>query len=726
MAAVAATLLAETRRRPGRLLLTGLAITVATVFAAGTFLLGETLRAYLAATVVTTPATTAAVVLPERMHEDTRGADLVARVAAVDGGAGAVGVWAAFPTVSGAGSATTWRLASDPMDGPLTRLSGPPSQGRLPTGPDEVAVGETTAARTGLTPGRTVTVDAGDAAPRTVTVTGVVPQSDSGLNTLVATPDTVAGLGGSLDQVDVAAAPGADAAALSGRIAAALGVPDAVRTGTQQRAAEVEDSSDSVTAVLVGVGVFAGLAVVAGAVVVASTFRIVLTQRRMQMALLRCVGARRGQVVRAVLVEAVVTGLVAGVLGLGVALLAGYGLLAAMRASGAQGVPDLVVWWPGLAGVLLVAVVSTVLAGLAPALAAARIPPVAALGVADAADAGAPRAGRRIAVAVVLAAVAGALAGVALAMPGDGSLALVVVAVSGMVAFAALAVVGPVLVRGLVAVAGRPIAAFGGAAARLAVANAAQVPRRTAATISVLALGVGLTSALLVGIQTTRAGAERNIAEQFPADVVVSAADAGSAASLAARLTADPRLAVRAGGPTVFVNPAPGVSEDVARTAVEQGVGGTQGLLVQYAGDARAQLDSVLGTAQLIGFGLVGMTALVAVVGVGVTLMLSVTERTRETGLLRAVGLSRRGVRSMVAWEAALSGAGAAVIGAVIGSVYGALGARVLDLVDGPPALPFPSLAALAVGVVVVAALAATVPAVRAGRVPPIRALQEA
>jgi putative ABC transport system permease protein len=113
------------------------------------------------------------------------------------------------------------------------------------------------------------------------------------------------------------------------------------------------------------------------------------------------------------------------------------------------------------------------------------------------------------------------------------------------------------------------------------------------------------------------------------------------------------------------------------------------------------------------------MTALVAVVGVGGTLMLSVTERTRETGLLRAVGLSRRGVRAMVAWEAALSGAGAAVIGAAVGSAYGALGAGVLGIVEGPPTLPFPSLAVLVVGVVVVAALAATVPAIRAGRVPP-------
>jgi putative ABC transport system permease protein len=136
-------------------------------------------------------------------------------------------------------------------------------------------------------------------------------------------------------------------------------------------------------------------------------------------------------------------------------------------------------------------------------------------------------------------------------------------------------------------------------------------------------------------------------------------------------------------------------------------------------------VEKTLGIAQLIGLGLVGMTALVAVVGVGVTLTLSVTERTRETGLLRAVGLSRHGVRSMVAWEAALSGAGAAVVGAVLGAVYGALGMQVLGFARGL-SLPFLTLTGLVVGVVAVAALAAMAPAVRAGRVPPIRALQEA
>jgi putative ABC transport system permease protein len=261
-----------------------------------------------------------------------------------------------------------------------------------------------------------------------------------------------------------------------------------VRTGAEQRERDLEETSATVTGVLVGIGVFAGLAVVAAAVVVASTFRIVLTQRRTQLALLRCVGARRGQVIRAVLAEAVVTGLVTGVLGVGIAVLAGYGVLAAVASSGGVDVPELVLWWPGLAGVLLVAVLATVLAAVGPALAAARIPPVAALGSAGAGDAGTPRTGGRILFAGLLAAVA---LGLAVLAPDDGApaFAMIAVAGSGMVAFAALVALGPVLVRGLGATIGRAIAAVGRGPGRLATANASQVPRRTAATISVLALG---------------------------------------------------------------------------------------------------------------------------------------------------------------------------------------------------------------------------------------------
>ena len=109
----------------------------------------------------------------------------------------------------------------------------------------------------------------------------------------------------------------------------------------------------------------------------------------------------------------------------------------------------------------------------------------------------------------------------------------------------------------------------------------------------------------------------------------------------------------------------------------------------------------------MIGLGLVGMTMLVAVFGVGVTLMLSVTERLRETGLLRAVGLSRPGVWSMVALEAGLSGTGAAVLGVVIGAVYGELAVTALELDSASASVPFLQLAGLVVAVVLVAMLAA-------------------
>ncbi|OLT13351.1 hypothetical protein BJF78_03030 [Pseudonocardia sp. CNS-139] len=108
------------------------------------------------------------------------------------------------------------------------------------------------------------------------------------------------------------------------------------------------------------------------------------------------------------------------------------------------------------------------------------------------------------------------------------------------------------------------------------------------------------------------------------------------------------------------------------------------------------------------------------------TLTLSVTERVRETGLLRALGLSRGGVRAMVAWEAALGGIGAAVVGTAIGAGYGMLGVQVLGVGPSGPVVPFVQLGALVVGVVGVAVLAATAPAARAGRVTPMRALQEA
>lgn len=319
--------------------------------------------------------------------------------------------------------------------------------------------------------------------------------------------------------------------------------------------------------------------------------------------------------------------------------------------------------------------------------------------------------------------VAAGLAVLAVAGGGSagGELTLVMLAVSGLVGFAALVALGPLLVGALAATAGRTVGALGRGPGRLAVANARQVPRRTAATIAVLTLSVGLTSALLVALAQTEAGAQRTIARQFPTEIIITAPDPGNVAALAQRLGTDPVLRVRAEGDQVLVDPALGVAVSAARSAVDRALG--PDALVSYAGDLRAELESTIATARLIGLGLVGMTVLVAVVGVGVTLMLSVTERTRETGLLRAVGLTRGGVRSMVAWEAALSGVAAAVVGALIGAGYGLLGVRVLDAGLESWAIPWSQLAVVVAGLVVTAVLAAVAPAVRAARTPPILAV---
>jgi putative ABC transport system permease protein len=720
--APAGALLAEARRRPGRVILSGLAVLVATVFAAGTLLLSGTLEGALTRDAVRTPEAAAVVLRGAGLQPDSA-ARLGDSARAVPGVTDVATVWTNYLPVRGAGASGTWSLGSDPMDGPLSRLTGA-ATGRLPAGPDEVAVGTGTAERAGVALGTRLTLGGGESgAPRSVTVVGTVALPQEGIDSVVALPETVSAAGGVPEQIDIAGTP--DVAAL-----AALDPGLTVRTGAEQRAAEAKDASASASAVLGGMGVFVGVALVAAVVVVASTFRIVLTQRRTQLALLRCVGATRGQVTAAVLAEAAVTGLVAGVLGAAGAVGAGYGIVALLGGLELD-VPALVVPWAGIVGCVLLAVGATLVAAAAPALAAGRIPPVAALGAAGSADAGPSRRGRRSVVALLLAGTAAVVVVPAVVADLDPTLAVGLVAVSGLALFAALVVLGPLLVGALARTVGAGVAALGRAPGRMAVANARQVPRRTASTITVLALGVGLTSALLVGVAGARAEADRSIAEQFPSAVVVSVADPSSVPGLAEELASSPELRVRPGAGQLYVDPASGVSDAALRAALDRGLAGSPGALVTYAADLEREVASVVDAAQAVGFGLVGMTLLVAIVGVGVTLTLSVTERTRETGLLRAVGLTRGGVRAMVSWEAALAGAAAAVLGAVLGAGYGLFALNALDLDGGAAAsrfaaVPAGQLSALVAGVVVVAVLAALAPAVRASGTPPIRALADA
>ena len=121
---------------------------------------------------------------------------------------------------------------------------------------------------------------------------------------------------------------------------------------------------------------------------------------------------------------------------------------------------------------------------------------------------------------------------------------------------------------------------------------------------------------------------------------------------------------------------------------------------------------------------LVLLAILIALLGVLITMLLSVFERTHELGLLRAVGMDRRDVRSMVRWEAAIISTFGAVLGVVLGIGLGYALTRTLRE-QGITTIEFPIRALLIVIVLVTLAGvgASLYPARRAGKLNVLRAI---
>ena len=145
--------------------------------------------------------------------------------------------------------------------------------------------------------------------------------------------------------------------------------------------------------------------------------------------------------------------------------------------------------------------------------------------------------------------------------------------------------------------------------------------------------------------------------------------------------------------------------------------------------DYYAGIDETLLVTVIIFSVLVGFSALIAAVGMVNNLSLSVMQRTRELGLLRALGFTGRQVRAMIVAESAQLTLASVVVGLALGSFYGWAGAQsLLGSINGspgivPPGMPLPFIA----GVVVLAALltvtASVGPSRRATRVAPVAAL---
>jgi putative ABC transport system permease protein len=131
------------------------------------------------------------------------------------------------------------------------------------------------------------------------------------------------------------------------------------------------------------------------------------------------------------------------------------------------------------------------------------------------------------------------------------------------------------------------------------------------------------------------------------------------------------------------------------------------------------QVNSLLGLV----YALLSLAVIVSLFGIVNTLALSIHERTRELGMLRAVGMSRRQVRTMVRYEAVITALIGAILGTVLGVIFAALVSRPLADEGFELSYPIVTLVILLVLAAVAGVVAAIGPARRASRLDVLRAL---
>ena len=161
-----------------------------------------------------------------------------------------------------------------------------------------------------------------------------------------------------------------------------------------------------------------------------------------------------------------------------------------------------------------------------------------------------------------------------------------------------------------------------------------------------------------------------------------------------------------------------------AQSAVGAHTGNSPELEISVLDDLRAEQSGLVRQVTGSALALIALTVFVAIVGVGTTATLSVLERGRESGVLRAVGLSRNGLLTVRIGESAMHGVLGVVFGLPHGVLLGAL--LIIALVpEAPLAIPVLALPAVCGGLVAVAAAAGFLPSRRASRTPPATATRE-
>jgi putative ABC transport system permease protein len=168
---------------------------------------------------------------------------------------------------------------------------------------------------------------------------------------------------------------------------------------------------------------------------------------------------------------------------------------------------------------------------------------------------------------------------------------------------------------------------------------------------------------------------------------------------------------------SLYVNAASGTGADQLREALETTLKPYPQVQVRDQADYKKLVHDQIAVLLYLVYALLGLAIVIAVLGVVNTLALSVVERTREIGLLRAIGLGRRQLRRMIRLESVVIAVFGAVLGLGLGLVWGVCAQQVLAL-QGMTALavPWTTIVAVVIGSAVVGIVAALLPALRASR----------
>jgi putative ABC transport system permease protein len=823
--------------RWGRVVLTALAIVASTAFLSGTFIFRDTVQRtfdalfadlYQRVDVYVESSNTVELAFGFESR-DRLPVDVVQQVAAVPGVADAQPFVQDDVVVIGKDGKPLERKTAATSGGTLNE--GALSvwkviEGRRPSGENEVVLERGTAAEAKYRVGDTVKLNAAGGS-RDFSLVGILAYNDiaSPNNATWAlfdapTAESFVGKPGYVDAVLVRGDGTVSDAQLSQRVGAALD-PDVAesltrRQITQQTQTEVQKALGFVTLFL---SIFSFIALGVGGFVIYNVFSITTAQRQRENALLRAVGASSRQVTAALLVEALVIGLVGSFLG----LLGGVGLALGIRnllSTLGFSIParGLEVAGSTVLITIVAGVVATLLAAVAPAIRAGRVPPVAAMADTAFERTGSVR-GRLIGAGACVA------VGIATIIAVVNGAAGELLALAVLLIFVGVILLGPVMAKPIARILGAPVQRVRGITGSMARGNVQRNPKRTARTAAPVLIGVALVTGATVFAASIKAQLRDTIGSTFIGDYVVNSTNGGSLSfsqTFVDDLNALPQVGAATGlgfATVVFadgrsavgstIDPATagelldyrfvqgsfndltpdgllvssgeakrrdltvgsavqilldakprtltvrGIysSTDLAQARVYDrhlfdgtGISNPAGIVFmkRAAGVSDAQLRSAVnaviaryGIGQLQDrnqfinarsdlvdqsltfiYGLLALSIVIAVFGIVLTLLLAVYERRRETGLLRAVGMTRSQVRVTVRWESVITSLYGAIVGVVMGLVLGYI--IILSLRDQGLdhfEVPVRNVTVIIVLAFVVGVLAAVIPARRATKI---------